>query len=71
MNGLRDGSRITTARSLRTLWAAVEAGSKEQGSKVSAWKFGAYHELTIPNPVLGRLPLVGTYFNIGPVWMSG
>ncbi len=56
---------------LSSLWAALEAGSKLEGSNVSGWKFGAYHQLTVANPVLGRLPLVGSYFNIGPVWMSG
>ncbi len=54
-----------------SLAAAIEEGSKRQGSNVKVWRWGAYNELTIAHPVLGQLPLVGKYFNIGPVWMSG
>ena len=50
---------------------AIEEGSKRHTSNVKAWKYGAWNELTIPNPIVGRLPMVGKYFNIGPVWMSG
>jgi penicillin G amidase len=51
--------------------AALEEGAKGQGSNVPGWRYGAWNQLLIPNPVAGRLPLVGRYFNIGPVWMSG
>jgi penicillin amidase len=50
---------------------AVAEGEKLQGSKVSAWDYGQWMQLTIPHPVAGRLPLVGRFFNIGPVSMSG
>lgn len=50
---------------------AVEEGSKIQGSKVSRWDYGRYNELRLVHPVDGRLPLIGKYFNIGPVPMSG
>ncbi len=56
---------------LDSLSAAIEEGAKLQGSNVRGWKWGAYNQLTIPNPVLGQIPLLGKYFNIGPVWMSG
>ena len=56
---------------MRCLTGAYEAGRKLQGSKVSRWDYGQYRELRISNPVEGRLPLVGKYFNIGPVPMSG
>lgn len=60
-----------------SLAAAVEDGAKRQGGKVSDWRWGAYNELRIAHPVLGRVPMVGYlpwvghYFEIGPVWMSG
>ncbi len=54
-----------------SLAAAIEETGKRQGSNVKDWRWGAYNELTIPHPVLGQLPLIGKYFNIGPVWMSG
>lgn len=56
---------------LTSLAAAVDTGAKRQGSNVDGWRYGAWNELAIPNPVAGRIPLIGRYFNIGPVWMSG
>ena len=56
---------------LDSLSAAIEEGAKLQGSNVKGWKWGAYNQLTIPNPVLSQIPMVGKYFNIGPAWMSG
>ena len=50
---------------------AVEEGAKIQGSKVSRWDYGQYNALKISHPVGGQLPLIGSYFNIGPVPMSG
>ena len=56
---------------LRCLTGALEAGQKIQGSKVSRWDYGQFSSLQIVNPVEGRLPLIGKYFNIGPVDMNG
>ncbi len=56
---------------LRSLTGALEAGQKIQGSKPSRWDYGQYSSLQIVNPVEGRLPFIGRYFNIGPVAMSG
>ncbi len=50
---------------------AVEEGAKIQGSKVSRWDYGQYNSLKLAHPVGGQLPLIGSYFNIGPVSMSG
>jgi len=50
---------------------AVDEGTKIQGSKVSRWDYGQYNSLKMAHPVDGQLPLVGSYFNIGPVSMSG
>ena len=56
---------------LKSLKEAVADGEKLQGSKISRWDYGQYNELKVENPVFGQLPLVGTYFNIGPTPMSG
>jgi penicillin amidase len=56
---------------LRCLAGGVEQGRKIQGSNVSRWDYGQFQELRVVNPVAGQLPLIGKYFNIGPVAMSG
>ena len=53
------------------LGRAVAEGVKAQGSNVGRWDYGQYAELEIRNPVLGGLPFVGKFFNVGPVAMSG
>jgi penicillin amidase len=53
---------------------AVEDIRKQQGSEIGAWRYGAYNEVTIPHPILGRIPYVGewlTLANVGPAEMSG
>jgi penicillin amidase len=56
---------------LRALADAVEEGSKAQGHDVARWHYGAYLRITINKPVIHQVPLVGKYFDIGPVPMSG
>jgi penicillin amidase len=56
---------------LACLKDAIEEGSKEQGSSVSRWNYGLFNELEIKQPVGSQIPVVGRYFNIGPVPMSG
>jgi penicillin G amidase len=56
---------------LAALAAAIEEGKRTQGSNVARWDYGRYNMLSIKHPVGGQLPLVGTYFNLGPVEMSG
>jgi penicillin amidase len=56
---------------LQCLSEAIEAGRRMQGSKVANWDYGLYNELTIAQPVGNQLPAVGSYFNIGPIPMSG
>jgi penicillin G amidase len=59
---------------IQALDDAVEDIRGRQGSSPSGWQYGRYNEVTIPHPVLGRLPLVGewlTRVNVGPVEMSG
>jgi len=56
---------------LDALAAAIEQGRRTQGSNVARWDYGRGNLLTIKHPVGSRLPVLGTYFNIGPVEMSG
>ena len=56
---------------VNSLAAAVGAGEKIQGSNVAEWDYGQWIELRLTHPVGGELPLIGRYFNIGPVEMSG
>jgi penicillin amidase len=50
---------------------ALADGRQMQGSDIKHWDYGKYNDLTIRHPVGAPLPLVGPYFNIGPVDMSG
>ena len=56
---------------VNSLAAAVTAGEKIQGSNIADWDYGQTIELHLVHPVIGELPIVGRYFNIGPVPMSG
>ena len=56
---------------LAALAAGIEEGRKTQGSNLARWDYGRYNLLTIQHPVGSHLPLVGSYFNIGPAEMSG
>jgi penicillin amidase len=56
---------------LKCLGQAIGAGRKIQGSKISRWDYGQFIELKIVQPVEGSLPVIGKYFNVGPVPMSG
>lgn len=56
---------------LKCLDAALDEGAKAQGSKISRWDYGQYNGLRIQNPVAGQIPLIGKYFDIGPISMSG
>jgi penicillin amidase len=54
---------------------AIREGREMQGGDVARWDYGYYNELTIEQPVLSRVPVLGKWFasrfNIGPVPMSG
>ena len=56
---------------LRALADAVEEGRRMQGPDLQRWQYGAYLRIAIDNPVIHQVPLVGKYFDIGPVPMSG
>jgi penicillin G amidase len=56
---------------LKCLGEAVGEGEKIQGSKIARWDYGQFNALKLAHPVGSQLPVVGSYFNIGPVPMSG
>jgi penicillin G amidase len=56
---------------LAALHAAIDEGRRTQGGNVARWDYGRYNLLTIKHPVGSQLPVFGSYFNIGPVEMSG
>jgi penicillin amidase len=56
---------------LRTLLDAAEEGSKQQGHDVNRWAYGAMLRISINKPVIHQIPIVGKYFDIGPIPMSG
>ena len=56
---------------VRALTDGVEEGLRMGGHNLHNWDYGTYNRLFLPNPVIGNLVLVGSYFNIGPVPQSG
>jgi penicillin amidase len=56
---------------LRCFSDAIEEGQRMQGADPRRWKWGKYMFLLIRNPVMSRVPVLGSYFDVGPVPMSG
>lgn len=56
---------------IASLSAAFEEAAKPQGSRVDRWLYGKLNTLTVAHPIGSQLPLIGTYFNVGPLPMSG
>ena len=56
---------------LRALVDAVEEGTRMQGRDMRRWQYGAYLQVSITHPVIHQVPMIGKYFDIGPVPMSG
>ena len=69
--GARGWFQDQNAMLVRALSDAFEEGRKLQGNNVKKWDYGKYNELNIKQPVDSQIPLLGSYFNIGPVEMSG
>ena len=55
----------------RALSDGLDEGKRMQGDAVGKWRYGLYLELEIKQPVGSSLPVIGRYFNIGPVETSG
>ena len=56
---------------LRTFTSALEEGRKRLGTPVSGWKYGRLFVWDIRHPLGGDVPILKSYFNIGPIPMSG
>ena len=56
---------------LHHLDMALTEGRKKQGSPIFNWKWGQSLQWSFEHPVGKQLPLVGSFFNIGPTPMSG
>jgi penicillin amidase len=56
---------------LRCFNDAVEEGRRMEGDRVEGWEYGRVNGLRTVHPVAGRIPTLTSYFNIGPVPMSG
>jgi penicillin G amidase len=50
---------------------AVEEGRRIQGRNIAKWDWDTYNQLTLVHPVGSRLPLISSWFDIGPVPQSG
>lgn len=57
---------------LRTaLGDAVDEAVRIQGRDIRRWQYGNYLTVSINHPVMHQIPLIGKYFDIGPLPMSG
>lgn len=56
---------------LKCLTQGIAVGRRIQGSRPVKWDYGQFMELKIAQPVDGQVPMIGKYFDIGPVAMSG
>jgi penicillin amidase len=55
----------------RALSDGLDEGRRMQGDAIAKWHYGLYLQVQITHPVGHNIPLVGKYFDIGPVPMSG
>jgi penicillin amidase len=56
---------------LRALVDAVEEGVRIQGRDLGRWRYGAWFHIEINNPITHAIPVLGRYFDIGVIPMSG
>jgi penicillin amidase len=56
---------------LRAFVDAVEEGKRMQGGDPTKWQYGRFLRIHIDHPVTHQVPMIGSYFDIGPVPMSG
>ena len=62
---------ITTRRYCAPWRTPSRKARRIQGPDIKQWQYGAYLRIAIDNPVIHQVPIVGKYFDIGPVPMSG
>jgi penicillin amidase len=56
---------------VRVLADAVEEARRMQGTDVGKWQWGRALRIRIDHPVTHQVPVIGRYFDIGPIPMSG
>lgn len=56
---------------VNALASAISRGTELFGSSISRWDWGRFSRAELRHGVLGGLPLLGRYVNIGPAPMSG
>ena len=56
---------------LQSFTDAMDEGQRIQGPNPKNWKWGKAMYIEVRNPVGGTLPVIGSWFNIGPLPMSG
>jgi penicillin G amidase len=56
---------------LGALADAVEEGKRIEGTDIARWQYGRWLRVRIDHPVIHQVPVIGTYFDITPVPMSG
>jgi penicillin amidase len=50
---------------------AITEGRRLQGTEIARWDYGRFNQFVLNNPIVGPLPVIGKYFNIGLVPMGG
>jgi len=66
---LEEGFAAAEAR--RLLHRALEKARAMSGPSPEAWRYGRSPQLILRPPVLGQLPMVGRWFQLGPVRLPG
>lgn len=56
---------------IQQLAAALQDGRKLQGGDIAKWRWGRALQWNFQHPVGKQLPLVSSFFDIGPIAMSG
>lgn len=56
---------------LRSLVDAVEEGRRMQGDDLERWQYGQVRVMPFAQPVVSRLPVIGSYFRFDPVPLPG
>ena len=56
---------------LRCFADAMEEGERIQGKNPTHWKWGKSNFVELRHPIGSRIPVIGTYFNVGDIPMSG
>ena len=56
---------------LQSLADAVDEGRRIQGGDIKHWQYGVYSRIALRDPVVRQIPLLGKYFDLGPLPIAG